>query len=360
LGESVGEGRQQTWHSRGPAPVNLGARRAFAAAVKSISRLCTYALLALGACASSSPPAGATEIDWLTDQYFGGRTSIVISDLEVPISFVVRVWKPGTPRAPGSPPDYRGGNGIGDAVREYYPFLNLNNGGAEYATSYPPGRPDAILQEETDRVRLRLRTLRGPINHLTFNALRSNDIGRLRASASSRQWDVVFATPECLVMAMRVAPDRVFTSVFVGGDGRVWDLNDAATERCALAGGLQAVGIDLGYAMSHVDALYPHRNAPNPCPLAWTPPGAIAPYRDFRDGVRCVSRTRAAWPFAVLRHAAETGKLKTGKISRSSFALILSNASRELGEARRKEIIEKEQSRLQMAGQREIQGPVAK
>lgn len=325
--------------------------------VRIMLRLPIYALLALGVCGSASPADDGMGTEWLIDQYFGSRQMTVLPDLKAPVSVMVGVLEPGTPRPPGSPIDYRAGRGLGDVPGKYYPFLHSVADGGAYAVRYPTGDATAIMDNETGEVKTFITFARGPINSLHMKAVRSDMVPRLIGPARARKWNVAYSSPRCLVMTMRgVQPDQYFTSVFLGDEGPVWDLNDKGIERCALAGVLQAFGMDVPNTLARADTLYPHKVGLNSCPLAVASADAIED-RDWRAGLRCKSRARAAWPFYVLRHAAETGRLKAGPVSRADFAAAMAAAAKDLGEDQRRKILRKEDASLQMADQVEIPNP---
>jgi hypothetical protein len=202
--------------------------------------------------------------------------------------------------------------------------------------------------------------VQGPANILRLSAVPAPMIARLAGTARARAWNIAYATRDCVVATRQGArPDQLYTSVFLGGDKPVWDLNDKAIERCALAGLLQAFGIAPAGIMARADILYPHAVAPNPCLLAISTAAVPVPRGEWSDGLRCKSRARAAWPFAVLRRAAATGALKPGPIDRAAFTAALARAAQELG-PNQADILKKEDALLRLADQRDIPNPVTR
>jgi len=321
-------------------------------------RLPVCALFALGACGLAAPANDDMGTDWLVGQYFGDRQTVVLPDLNASISVSVGIYEPEAPSAPRGPIDFRAGHGVGDAPGQYYPFLHSVTDGGEYAVPYPAGDAAAIVDGEASKVGELTSIVRGAANFLRLNAVRLDVIGRLADLARARKWTVVFSTARCVVVSIRGRqPDQRVTSVFVGGDGPVWDLNDTSVERCALAGVLQAFGMDVPNVMVRADTLYPHRSASNSCPLAVARASLIQQGRDWRNGLRCKSRARAAWPFEVLRRAVATGKLKAGPISRVDFAATLADTASSMGGERRRKIASREEEMLRLAAGDEISNP---
>lgn len=319
-----------------------------------------YALLALCACGSAAP-ADESGTGWLVDQYFDGRQTVDLPDLQQPISVAVGLIEPGRPAPEGSPVDYTDGAGIGDAMGKYYPFLHSASDAGTYAVRVPAGDMEGIVRDANRRVRRIADFVKGAGNFLHVIAVGLDGTRGLADAARAGNWRVVYSTPGCVVAARSGAqPNQRFTTAFVGDKGPVWDLNDKATERCALAGVLQAFGIAPARTMSRADSLYPHQPAPHSCPLAAARGAALDRNSDWRNPLRCKSRARAAWPFEVLRRAAATGRLKAGPVSRTDFTAALAAAAQEIGEDRRNKVLRRENAMLETAGKADIPAPMTR
>lgn len=297
--------------------------------------------------------AAASPIEWLADQYFGDRTSIMLPDLvnrfSVGPGFLVEIW---TASVPDGGAQYDNSVSNGEAIREYFPFVQTNGSSSRAAFHLAPIEASTLVEKkiadhEEVADLLREKRLSFIPNRLTISAVDVDALPEIRQAILKADRGAAYSNASCIVMRLaRKAGDPRFINVFVGSANGRWGLHSPEQERCVLAGILEVMGMDTGWVMSRADHFYPQRISPastSECLFAVTYHDAAAAERSkVNPSPSCVTRARAAWPYRLLWIAFQSGALKEGSMTRDQFVKALNATAELVGSDRHSEIDRKE------------------